>query len=269
MEDFDFKSFYDQQSDYASFRNDPAKRHEYDVAVNWKVKNLCSLVPDSLRFSNVLEVGCALGILLNKVAESLNITERAGVDISGENINLARQLFPTCTFVQGTTENIKSDLLKDNPDKKFDLLVLSDIVEHIPEDHDFMVENSKISTHVLFNLPLEKCFMTRNRKYGVDDPSGHLRKYNRQDAVRLVETSGYEVVASFCTNSHFDKEHFRIYRFNRKERLRKKGFLKRTFWSIFYFKLDIIRSVAPGIYTRIFGSNYFALLKSVPQDKQN
>ena len=265
MEDFDFKSFYDQQSDYASFRNDPAKRHEYDVAVNWKVKNLCSLVPDSLKFSNVLEVGCALGILLNKVADSLNIKERFGVDISDENINLACKLFPACTFIQGTTENIKSDLLKDNPGKRFDLLVLSDIVEHIPEDYDFMKENSRISSYVLFNLPLEKCFMTRNRKYGVEDPSGHLRKYNLQDAVKLVEKSGFGVVASFCTNSHFDKEHFLIYRRNRIERLRKKSFLKRVFWSLFYFKLDIIKSVAPGIYIRIFGSNYFALLKPVSQ----
>lgn len=263
MGNFDFTKFYDQQHDYESFRNDPEKRHEYDIAVNWKVKNLCSLTSDSLKFLNILEVGCALGILLNKIANSLSIEERTGLDISAENIKMAKRLFPECTFFQGTIENLKSTLLQGNHGKKFDLVILSDIVEHIPDDHGFMEEISKISSYVLLNLPLEKCFMTRNRKYGVEDPSGHLRKYNRADAVKLAGSTGYEVVRSYCSNSHFDKEHFNIYRQNRKQRLSKKKFMKMVFWSAFYFELDIIRIIAPWLYIKIFGSNYFALMKSV------
>jgi SAM-dependent methyltransferase len=269
MENFDFKKFYDNQHDYVSFRNDPEKRHEYDVAVNWKTKNLSSLVPEGLKFSNILEVGCAFGILLNKIADSLSVSERIGIDISVENIKMARDLYPDCTFFQGTTDTLKNELFKDTPGKVFGLVVLSDIVEHIPDDFEFMKEISKFSSYLLLNLPLEKCYMTRNRNYGVDDPSGHLRKYNRSDAEKLIKSTGYDIISSFCTNSHFDKEHFKIYRLNRNIRLKKKSFLKRTFWLFYYLKLDIVRVIAPWLYVKIFGSNYFALLKTVDQNKKS
>jgi SAM-dependent methyltransferase len=262
MDNFDFTKFYDHQPDYAAFRNDPEKRHEYDIAVNWKVKNLSSLVPDSIRFSNILEIGCAMGILLNKIADSLSIKERTGIDISIENIKTAQQFFNECTFIQGTIDDIESIMLKKKQGKKFDLVILSDIVEHIHDDLDFMKKVSNISSYILFNLPLEKCYMNRNRNYGVDDPSGHLRKYNKHDALKLVESADFEVIASCIANSHFDKDHFNIYRENRLNRIRKKKFLRKTFWSNYYYILDMIRVLAPWLYIKIFGSNYFALMKT-------
>lgn len=264
MDNFDFTKFYDHQLDYAAFRNDPEKRHEYEVAVAWKVKNLCSLVTDSTRFSNILEIGCAMGILLNKAADSLSIKDRTGLDISTENIKMAKQLFPECAFIQGTVDDLESILSKEKPGKKFDLVILSDIVEHIPDDLDFMKKVSKISLYVLLNLPLEKCYRNRNRKYGVDDPSGHLRKYNRHDAARLAGSAGFEVITSLTVNAHFNKEHFHIYQKNRMERVRKKNFFRKAFWTLFYFIPDMIRVFTPWLYFKIFGSNYFALLKPVP-----
>ena len=235
MDNFDFTKFYDHQLDYKAFRNDPEKRREYEIAVNWKVKNLCKLVAGSLSFSNVLEIGCALGILLNKAAGALLIKERTGLDISLENIKIARQLFPECTFIQGSVDNIESLESKEDHRRKFDLVILSDIVEHIPDDLDFMKKVSKISLYVLLNLPLEKCFRNRNRKYGVNDPSGHLRKYNRRDAEVLAESAGFEVIKSFVTNAHFNKEIFRVYQKNRIKRVSEKKFFRKVFWTLFYF----------------------------------
>jgi hypothetical protein len=59
----DFASFYDEQHDYAEFRNDPEKRREYTIIVDWKVNNLVKLLPAGYKPRNVLEVGCAFGIL--------------------------------------------------------------------------------------------------------------------------------------------------------------------------------------------------------------
>lgn len=262
MENFDFSKFYDSQHDYASFRNDAEKRKEYDVAVAWKVKNLCSLVSRSQSFANVTEVGCAMGILLNKVADSLRIKDRTGIDISSENVKLASELFPECSFFRGTFEEyIKHPEYMDLVEKT-DLVVLSDIVEHIPDDKAFMRSISKVSRYVLFNLPLEKCFRNRKRNYGTSDPSGHLRNYNEKDASALVNAAGFKVIKSFTDNAHFDKEYFRIFRKKRNERIRSKPLLKRIFWCSYYFEEDIIRTIAPRLYIKIYGSNYFALLKS-------
>ncbi len=264
MDNFDFTKFYDHQLDYEAFRNDPEKRREYEIAVNWKVKNLCKLVAGSLNFSNVLEIGCALGILLNKAADSLSIKNRTGLDISSENIKMAKQLFPECTFIQGTVDNIETLVLKENQRGKFDLVILSDIVEHIPDDLNFMKKVSKISLYVLLNLPLEKCYRNRNRKYGVNDPSGHLRNYDRHDAARLAESAGFEVIKSFVANAHYNRELFQVYQINRIRRVSEKKFFRKVFWTLFYFIQDVIRIFTPRLYIKIFGSNYFALLRSVP-----
>jgi hypothetical protein len=264
MENFDFRGFYDSQHDYVSFRNDEGKRSEYNVAVDWKVRNLCSLVPVSLSFKNVTEVGCAMGILLNKIGDMLSISDRTGIDIASENIKLASELFPECVFFRGILEEYLETENFVNRKGKIDLVILSDIVEHIPDDTGFLKQVSKVSNYVLLNLPLEKCFRNRKRNYGTNDPSGHLRNYNAKDASELVRSAGFTLINSFTDNAHFNKEFFAIFRKNRNDRIRSKSLLKRIFWMKYYFFEEIIRIISPRLYTRTYGSNYFALLKSEP-----
>jgi predicted TPR repeat methyltransferase len=263
MDSFDFKEFYETQHDYEGFRNDPARREEYSVAVNWKVKSLCSLVPSSFTFKNVIEVGCAMGILLNKVADSLKIENRTGIDIASENIKLATGLFPDCSFYNGTLEDFITSRKIETGQKIADLVILSDIVEHIPDDKEFMRSVSAMTNYVLFNLPLEKCYRNRNRKYGTDDPSGHLRNYNKDDADYLAVSSGFDIVKSFTINAHTDSDQFRLFRAKRSERVRSKPLPKRLFWSAYYSVEDFLLKVSPAHYSSIYGSNYFALLRSV------
>jgi hypothetical protein len=262
MDSFDFKKFYETQNDYEGFRSDPAKREEYSVAVHWKVKNLCSLVPPSLSFGSVVEVGCAMGILLNEVAGSLKIDKRTGVDIASENIKLASSLFPNSNFYNGTLDDFIISQNLPEGQKVSDLVILSDIVEHIPDDREFMRSVAGITKYVLFNFPLEKCWRNRNRKYGTEDPSGHLRNYDKDDADYLAVSSGFDIVKSFTVNAHTDPDHFRIFRAKRSERVRSKPLPKRAFWSVYYSIEDLILKVSPAQYSAIYGSNYFALLRS-------
>ena len=265
MESFDYKNFYNKQPDYEAFRNDPLRRYEYEIAVNWKADNLCKLIPKSLNFSNILEIGCAFGILLNKVSEKLVINDVTGIDISDENIKKAGQLFPRTFFFQGTVDNIQLLLNAQNRGKfKYDLVLLSDIVEHIPDDIVFLRTVAEYSNYVLLNLPLEKCLRNLKRKYGINDPSGHLRNYDSNDAKILLDSAGFEVISSNISNAHFNTEHFQIYKNNRTIRVRKKTFIKRIFWTLFYKGYDLLKVLFPQAYIKIFGSNYFALLKSKP-----
>jgi hypothetical protein len=263
MEDFDFVKFYDQQPDYEEFRNDDKKRAEYKIAVAWKTESLCRLVPVSCKFVDIFEVGCAFGILLNNVADRLLIQTRSGLDISGENIKMAHQLFPSHCFLRGTIDDneVLSKIQKEG--EKFNLILLSDIVEHIPDDQRFLMKISKMTSYVLLNLPLEKCYRNKRRNYGIDDPSGHLHKYNKKDAARLIESAGFKVIACNITNAHFNDEFFNLYRMNRNERVMKKPFLRMYVWLFIYYTYDLIRSFLPRLYVRIFGSNYFALLESI------
>jgi len=257
----DFEKFYDNQPDYIAFRNDPASREYYDAAVDWKVRELVRLIPGRMVFDEILEVGCAFGVLLNAIAGSLKITKRTGVDISAENIKTATAMWPGCNFFRGTVEEFVN--ANGIPATKYSLVVLSDIVEHIPDDLGFMKSVRAISSYVVLNLPLEKSFRTRNRQYGESDPSGHLRCYDKDMAEKLVSAAGFEIVNSFTSIAFFDKQVYAVYKKKRSARIRLKPLPLRIFWTVFYYMEDMIKHSNETLAAKIYGTNYFALLKSI------
>lgn len=262
MSNDDFAVFYDNQPDYIAFRNDEERQNEYRIIVDWKVRKLLGVIPECLRFKNVLEVGCALGILLNKISDRLHIETRSGVDISAENIKTATSLFPQCEFFKGTLEDYvreKSFLLKNH---KHDLVVLSDIIEHIPDDLEFLKLVRQVSEYVVVNLPLEKSFINRKRKYGANDPSGHLRSYDKKMAKKLFTNAGFIVLRDNDSIATSDAQFSAVYKKNRRLRIRSKPFLRRIFWSWFYAVEDKFKLVNESVSTRIYGANYFVFLSS-------
>lgn len=262
MDTAEFALFYDKQPDYEAFRNDPRKLDDYKVQVDWKVRNLAKLIPDNLEFNNILEVGCALGILLNRISDCLNIRTRKGIDISGENIKTAETLSPGCSFFRGTLDEFILEQTRQQNNQKFDLVLLSDIVEHVPDDLEFLNQVRQISSYVLLNLPLEKSFRTRNRKYGENDPSGHLRCYDRNSAVHLIESAGFSIVKAFTSTSTSDRVYFKVYKKNRNFRINSKPFFLKTFWILFYLVEDNFKLLNGKLTEKIYGTNYFALLKN-------
>ena len=257
----DFKKFYNEQKDYKLFRTDENKRKEYMIQAEWKVKNLLATLPTQKTFKNILEVGCAFGTIINLISKKINPEKSFGLDISEENINVAKQTYPQISFVTGTLENINPLSLL-NGATKFDLIILSDIVEHIPDDLNFMKEVARISNFVLLNLPLEESYNTRKRNYGENDPSGHLKCYNEKIAIELINKSGFSIITKKNIFSLSDADNLKIFRQARKERLSKKPFLKKSFWTITYNLLDIVLITAPEFSKKIYGSNLFCLLES-------
>lgn len=262
MNDADFAVFYDNQPDYVAFRNDKGKQKEYKTLVDWKVRKLAGIIPGNLKFSNILEVGCAFGVLLNNMADRLHIDSRTGIDISGENIKTAVTLYPGCGFFKGTLEDYvkeKSYILKNH---RHDLIILSDIIEHIPDDLEFLKLVRKVSEYVVVNLPLEKSFKNRNRKYGIEDPSGHLRCYDKKLAKKLFIDAGFLMVRDQTSIATYDPEFSKIYKKNRKIRVMSKPLVLRIFWSCFYAVEDKLKLISSRISSKVYGTNYFVFLRS-------
>jgi SAM-dependent methyltransferase len=258
----DFASFYDKQPDYAAFREDPMRRSDYNIIADWKARNLVKLVPENFNAGNILEVGCAFGVLLNNIADRLQVKTRIGVDISGKSIDVANKLFPDCDFFQGTFDEFREARLLGNTDKRFDLVILSDIIEHVPDDLGFLKSVKNYSSYVLLNLPLEKSFSTRNRQYGEHDPSGHLKCYDKTLAVELVTDAGFEIASSFTATAFFDSQFYEVYKRNRGTRVTMKPLPMKIFWTVFYFLQDKVKLFSRSMTDKIYGTNYFALLKS-------
>ena len=94
-----------------------------------RVNKICSLVPDN---KDILDCGCGSGILvylLSKKAKSIS-----GVDIRKECIDFCNKKIGG-NFRQG-------DLMTLNLNKKFDVVICSDVIEHFyPKDRENVLRN--------------------------------------------------------------------------------------------------------------------------------
>lgn len=92
----------------------------------------CQILADRVRFKkhiHIMDVGCGDGLFLSAIlrhfADCFPII--AGVDISPDRIDKARELLPTGTFCSGRADNIPF------PDGSFDLVMCNALLHHVPD----------------------------------------------------------------------------------------------------------------------------------------
>lgn len=119
------------------------------------------------RNSKVLEIGCGIGTLSNLLAGFLTKGKITAVDISPETIALAKHKFKN----RKNLEFQVSDMSNWSNNNTFDIIVLPDVLEHIPLDqHDNLFDKintvSNINTRLLINIPHPKAleYIIENRK---------------------------------------------------------------------------------------------------------
>ncbi len=182
----DFKALYDEKEEYMDRRESRsynAPRIALEVKY-FKVPNLLAVLPADRTFHSVAEIGCATGEIIGTLSLT-GVIRRVGFDLSPLNIKAAQQRFPEVEF---KAEDFRSS------GEKFDLVILSYISEHVPDDVGFLRDAASIAEIVLVNLPLEKCWSNTFRKYGPEDSSGHLRNYSLFDGLHLIEAAGLSVI---------------------------------------------------------------------------
>ena len=80
----------------------------------------------------VLDIGCGLGALARDVAERTG-ARVTGIDLSPENIRQARE-----RFAHSNIEYIQGDALTDLPGRHFDVVIMSNVLEHIERRVEFI-----------------------------------------------------------------------------------------------------------------------------------
>jgi trans-aconitate methyltransferase len=107
--------------------------------------------------------------------------ELAGVDISERAVQLARQRLPRATFSV-------LDLTREHLNRTFDLIVCSDVVEHI-EDHRSALRNMRAMTG---RWCLVATLQGRMRSF--EPEMGHVRNYRRGELASLMREAGFRIV---------------------------------------------------------------------------
>lgn len=186
-ESVNYAALYDAHPEYVARRAGGSfEQAQVDIEVRlFKLPHLMGLLPRGTALASVLEIGCATGELIAAVPVRPG-GRRTGIDISAANIAAARARFPQVDFHCGDFHALDP--------VPFDAVILSDVLEHVPDDAAFLRDAAALADQVLVNLPLEDNWLNRRRRYGPDDASGHLRKYSLAEGLALVERAGLQVL---------------------------------------------------------------------------
>lgn len=138
----------------------------------------------------VLDIGCGIGVLAFDIAEKSKAIV-TGIDISDKNIEIARS-----TFAHSNVSYVFGDVLGKSFEEKFDVVVLSNVLEHIENRIDFLkgISESVKPDRILLRVPLfERDWRVPLKKelgldYRLD--STHFIEYTHQEFAAEIEAAG-------------------------------------------------------------------------------
>jgi hypothetical protein len=166
---------------------------------DWKSGVLYNLFSGMPRINRIAEIGGAEGHVL------AGFIQRLGYPVEGINYELANKFIDEGRKRHKKIQFINADITKESINNRFDVIILSDIIEHIEDDELFLEKISKLTRYVLINIPIEKCLHIKFlRSIGKVPPlgmthwAGHLHDYNIDSAIQLI--SKYFTVM----NSYFE-----------------------------------------------------------------
>lgn len=183
-----------------SAANPGSAAYHYDGGSEWcrlsaidkaaNVVRLCRGVPHA----TVLDVGAGEGSVLGRLAElgfgerycAIELTESALAAIRGRGIDPLED----CRVFDG--EHVPYE------DGRFDLAVLSHVVEHAEHPRKLLCEAVRVARHVFVEVPLEH-HLRMPRDYAPDG-LGHINAYSPASIRRLVQSCGWEVLAQITTH---------------------------------------------------------------------
>jgi ubiquinone/menaquinone biosynthesis C-methylase UbiE len=136
----------------------------------------------SLEFGSVLDVGCGQGSFLEELLTEFPTIRPYGIDLSSEAVKLAKLRVPKGQF---WVLDIEEEYLK----KTFDLVVCSEVLEHIAKDLSAL----KNLAHMTGKYLIISSLQGRMRSFEAHQ-SGHVRNYPRGELAAKIKESGFKVL---------------------------------------------------------------------------
>ncbi|MDW7774286.1 MAG: class I SAM-dependent methyltransferase [Desulfobulbaceae bacterium] len=136
--------------------------------------------------NNALEFGCGEGLFLEELKKrDVIINDLTGIDLRKDAIEYAQKLHSEYYF-----ECI--DIFDFNPDKKFELVIASQVLEHLLNPPSFLTKLACLSSHyLLLTVPWEPWFQIMNLLRGRDilrlgNHPEHVNRWNKNEFCSLI-----------------------------------------------------------------------------------
>ncbi|AEH01630.1 bifunctional 2-polyprenyl-6-hydroxyphenol methylase/3-demethylubiquinol 3-O-methyltransferase UbiG [Lacinutrix sp. 5H-3-7-4] len=166
------------------------KYHKYETNHFWfKARRhyIASYLKNKSKDLHILDIGCSSGILLeNLYRKGFKKNNLYGVDISAEAIKNCK--------TNGLKNAFIMDAEKISLDKKFDIIIASDSLEHLKNDEQALknwLGLLKDDGELLIFVPAFN-FLWSNH----DDVNMHYRRYTRKQLILKVKNNGFQIKTS-------------------------------------------------------------------------
>lgn len=142
-------------------------------------------------YENVMEAGCGEGYISDFIYHLRPVSIRA-FDISPEVITVAQKKMPYISFHTGSIYQIESE------SKEYDLVVASEVLEHLEDPAAALRELMRISRkYIIVSVPRESIWRILNccrGKYLCDfgNTPGHIQHWSKGQFIQFLKTTVQE-----------------------------------------------------------------------------
>tara|TARA_B100000315_G_C14550309_1_gene575426 strand:+ start:631 stop:1374 length:744 start_codon:yes stop_codon:yes gene_type:complete len=139
--------------------------------------------------SEILEIGCSGGVLLEFLRQN-GFQNLSGLDISKKAIDLCKRRNLKNTFVM--------DALKPNLNKTYDVIIASDVLEHLEDDSQALSEWNKllkVNGKLLVFVPAFNFLWSSH-----DVVNKHYRRYSKKQLTTLLSESNFKIIRASYWN---------------------------------------------------------------------
>jgi len=168
----------------------------------WKARQIQALMRrNRLHPDTVAEIGCGSGAILRELSTvpELGQARFEGYDISPQAIEMARRL------ESERVEFFQEDMLAADNRKTFDILLVIDVLEHIPDYLGFAERCRAKAAYKIYHIPLDLhvSSVMRNAFLAARYTIGHIHYFTADSAIDALKDTGHEILDCSYTNIAF------------------------------------------------------------------
>ena len=178
-----------------------AKNPTWDVEDSeWKAGQVLTIFDrNNLAPKSIVEVGCGAGGILAALHNALPEVQYSGFEIAPDASQFwGKYKEKKIAFV------IDDFLLSETP--HFDVLLLLDVIEHIPEPFSFLRGLQGRADYYVFHIPLDLSALSVFRErplLNVREKVGHIHYFTKGLALSLIQETGFEIMDWCYTGAPF------------------------------------------------------------------
>lgn len=213
-------------------------------------------IVDSAKIS-LIEIGSGSGLFLKYLISNYkkNNFDITSFEINKASLKYLKNISPKIKIIIGDISNKTSF-----SDKKFDLCIAIDVIEHIPDIQKALQEIKRVSKYAIFKIPIEKSFGTilinlltlgQYRKNAINT-IGHINWFSDQGLRLLLKNHFYKMEYLAYTN-------LGSYQYQKYESLKKPFNL--ILLIVWYVMSAFLFRISPRTNALIFGDHIIVLVR--------